>query len=269
MVQYKIILFAILCVMSRVVIVTGGNRGIGLAIAKALCNEHARVVIMSRQSASEDGSLEAHCRDKQATLTFVHTNMADVDSLTQLFASQVVPLVDKANTAQLLFVQNAGVAHTQLFGAQSDAQIKDTMLVNSVAPLLLTEAFVRAFATAAFDKRILMISSGAGRSAYAGWASYGASKAALDHMTRILREEQSTAAHPIRACSYGPGVVETKMQAAVRNTADDIPIVLRLREMKAAGKTMDPARAAQVASDYLLSDAFGSTATEDAYNLIK
>lgn len=255
--------------MSRVVIVTGGNRGIGLAIAKALCNECARVVIMSRQSASEDGSLEAHCRDKQATLTFVHTNMADVDSLTQLFASQVVPLVDTANTAQLLFVQNAGVAHTQLFGAQSDAQIKDTMLVNSIAPLLLTEAFVRAFATAPFDKRILMISSGAGRTAYAGWASYGASKAALDHMTRILREEQSTAAHPIRACSYGPGVVETKMQAAVRNTADDIPIVLRLREMKAAGKTMDPARASQVASDYLLSDAFGSTATEDAYNLIK
>jgi benzil reductase ((S)-benzoin forming) len=255
--------------MKRVVIVTGGNRGIGLAIAKVLCNDQASIVIMSRQAASEDGSLEKVCAAKQATLTFVRTNMADVDSLTQLFAAQVVPLVNAAQPTQLLFVQNAGVAYTQVYGAQTDAQIKETMLVNSVAPLLLTEAFVRAFGDAAFDKRILMISSGAGRTVYAGWASYGASKAALDHMTRILVEEQQGAAHPIRACSYGPGVVETSMQAAVRNTESDLPIVARLREMKAAGKTMDPARSAQIATDYLLSAEFGSKATEDAYNLIK
>jgi len=257
--------------VSRVVIVTGGNRGIGLALAKALTVPGARVIIMARSTASADKSLEALCAEKQATLSFVSVDLADVDAAARKFVSEVVPLVDIAHTSQLLFVQNAGLACTQLCGTHtSTQQIKELMLVNSVAPLVLTDEFVRAFGDAPCDKRMLLISSGAGRRPMAGWAAYGASKAALDHMARILHEEQTGRPHPIRVCSYGPGVVETEMQAQVRSTPGDaIPIIKILRQMKDDGKVMSPERSAEVAVAYLLAPDFGKSATEDVYNIIK
>jgi benzil reductase ((S)-benzoin forming) len=260
----------VFAVSFRTVIVTGANRGLGLALAKALTVEHAHIIVVARQSASVDQSLEKLCADKSATLSFVVADMSDVDSLASKFASQVVPLVDVANSSELLFVQNAGVACTQLCGTHTGSQIKDVMVVNSIAPLVLMDAFVRAFGDAPIDKRMLLIGSGAGRRAMSGWTAYGASKAALDHMARILKEEQTGRAHPIRVCSYGPGVVETDMQIAIRNTpADDIPVLKKLREMKETGQVMSAERSAEVATNYFLLPTFGDDATEDIYNILK
>lgn len=61
--------------------------------------------------------------------------------------------------------------------------------------------------------------------------SYGASKAALDMMARVAHLEQATHSKPIKIVSYGPGVVETAMQATIRSADADLPIKRRLIEM--------------------------------------
>lgn len=144
------------------------------------------------------------------------------------------------------------------------------MTVNAVAPAILTEAFVRVVQSWQCEKKLLYISSGAGRRVYEGWFSYGASKAAVDQMARTLLQEQKTQKSPIVCVAYGPGVTETDMQKEVRSEKDDdsLPIIAQLRKMKDNGQVLSADRAAQICVDFLRSSKFGRSAIEDVYDIL-
>lgn len=99
------------------------------------------------------------------------------------------------------------------------------------------------------------ISSGAGRQAYAGWAIYCASKAALDHHARCVALDKTPR---LRVSSLAPGVVDTEMQTLIRSTEPEkFPDHPRFVELKRRGDMRTPRDVAPKLVDYLLAKNFG------------
>src|SRR5690606_13154264 len=123
-----------------------------------------------------------------------------------------------ADAKRYVLVNNAGTVDPVSLsdGLLDAAAIESAFTLNVVSAMVLSAAFLRSAPTQA-DRRILNISSGAGRKPTRGWPVYCATKAALDHYTRVLAEE-----HPdIRVSALAPGVVDTAMQAHIRDSSRD------------------------------------------------
>jgi NAD(P)-dependent dehydrogenase (short-subunit alcohol dehydrogenase family) len=81
---------------------------------------------------------------------------------------------------------------------------------------------------------LINLSSGASSKAYAGWGAYCAAKAAVERLTEVIALEEAEAG--LRAYSVAPGVVDTDMQALIRETSDDrFPDVERFRALEREG----------------------------------
>src|SRR5690606_6035204 len=100
------------------------------------------------------------------------------------------------------------------------APIQTALQLNVASPMLLSSAFLQATNGLDADRRILNISSGAGRNPMPGWGVYCATKAALDHYTQVLHAEN----HDVRVASMAPGVIDTSMQTSIRQAdSTDFP----------------------------------------------
>jgi benzil reductase ((S)-benzoin forming) len=85
-----------------------------------------------------------------------------------------------------------------------------------------------------------MLTSGAARSVYPGWSSYGAAKAALDQWVRNVGAEQSIRGG-VQVLAVGPGTVDTGMQAQLRATApEDFPSRQKFLDLRTAARLADP-----------------------------
>jgi benzil reductase ((S)-benzoin forming) len=112
------------------------------------------------------------------------------------------------------------------------------------------------------DRRILNISSGAGRNPTTGWGVYCSTKAALDMYSRVIHAEQGE--NGVRVVSLAPGVVDTAMQATIRaSNPRDFPEVSRFKEMHESGKLATPEGVAARILNYLDRDDFGTTDIDD------
>ncbi|MET7477006.1 SDR family oxidoreductase [Streptomyces sp. NPDC005648] len=163
--------------LGKTCLVTGGSRGLGLATAQAFAREGARVVIIARDS---DQLKVARALIGDGTITV----SADLSSVAGVKAalSEVAEQVDHVDAAYI----NAGRAGMKRLGDMDEAtwdSVFDTnvkgsyFLVQGLRPLLTPGGAV------------VFCGSAAGRRASAGTAAYGASKAALEHLTRILAAE--------------------------------------------------------------------------------
>jgi NAD(P)-dependent dehydrogenase (short-subunit alcohol dehydrogenase family) len=114
-------------------------------------------------------------------------------------------------------------------------------------------------------KRIVHISSGAGRNAYPGWSVYCATKAALDmHAQAVVLDGDKS----VRICSLAPGVIDTGMQAEIRSTPEqNFPMRERFVQLKAAGELASPEDCARSVVEYLMSSRFGDKPVADLRNL--
>ncbi|HXZ48651.1 MAG TPA: SDR family NAD(P)-dependent oxidoreductase, partial [Usitatibacter sp.] len=137
--------------------------------------------------------------------------------------------------------------------------------VNLVAPMRLMRRFLRMTEGAAPLRRIVNISSGAGRRPVAGWSAYCVAKAGLDMASRVAALEARERGAAVEVTSLAPGVVDTGMQAAVRSVSEaDFPDVERFRRMKAEGALRS---AGDVAADILRLEAAGRLAGEPVLDL--
>ncbi|HEX2577603.1 MAG TPA: SDR family NAD(P)-dependent oxidoreductase, partial [Aquihabitans sp.] len=138
-------------------------------------------------------------------------------------------------------------------GPQRDhdpAEVDRALLVNVAGVANGTRAFTRAARTWPPARRVLVnVSSGAARTSYEGWSVYGATKAAVEHLTDVVAlEEPDVACHAV-----SPGVVETDMQVRIR-TLDEatFPSVERFRRLHAEGGANSPAWVADHLAGLLL-----------------
>ena len=239
---------------STAAVVTGHTRGLGAAIAGHLLARGVRVLGIARRAntdlADRYGSL----------LSQVQLDLADPSALVRWLDTDALELF-LGRTRTALLVNNAGVVQpTGPLDTQDAAAVARAVAVNVGAPLVLSAAFVGA-ARGARDRRILHISSGAGRNAYAGWSVYCATKAALDHHARAVALDRTPA---LRVSSIAPGVIDTDMQAEVRATSDDkLPGRQRFVTMKREGRLLSPEQAGRAVVEHLLADTFGDEPVSD------
>jgi benzil reductase ((S)-benzoin forming) len=233
-------------------VLTGHTRGLGAAIADVLRERGIPVLALSR------GSVEAP--DGGAPMRQVALDLADSAALERwLRGAALRTFLDGCDEA--LLINNAGMLGPVVpLGANVGADIARAVALNVAAPLMLADAFVAASAGAT-QRRIAHISSGAGRSPYAGWGVYCASKAALDHHARAA---QLDAPAGTRIVSLAPGVIDTAMQAEIRATpAGHFPLKARFEDLKRDGLLTPPETCARRLVTFMLSERFGSDPIAD------
>ena len=217
-------------------IVTGTTRGLGRALADAITD--AGDYLLSLSSAPE------RFRHR------FHNVKCDLRRLESIPASleRLLNPIGLENGAGIILINNAGVLEpVGPVDTIGPSHILDHLLVNQAAPALLMSAFIRLTEGIKAQRRIINISSGAGRHPYAGWSMYCASKAALNMMTQCIAAEQQLRSDAVVVSAVSPGKMETDMQAQVRAAdASLFPAREDFIRAKEQGDLMDPRRAAEI-----------------------
>jgi sepiapterin reductase len=245
-----------------VVVLTGASRGIGAALARQLTKPGVRLLTLARR---QDPDLAAHAAAQGSELEQIAVDLSDPAAAVEVAARIATGLPRDAK--RYVLVNNAGtVSPVAAVDALEDpAAISQALNLNVVAVMLLTSRFLAATRGLDADRRVLNISSGAGRNPTAGWGVYCATKAALDMYTRVARQEQD--AHGARFVSLAPGVVDTDMQVAIRSSDPGaFPALPRFQDLHASGKLATPGDVAARIAAYLERDDFGTTEIDDIRN---
>src|SRR5262245_18508950 len=188
------------------VAVTGGTSGLGLALLRLLVAQGARVAFVARTASA----VEQTARETRA-----HGIVGDIGRKDDIYP---VALQITGNLGGLdVLINNASSLGPIPLAPLDDTRCEDleeALAVNLLGPFRLTKALFGALAASARDGRgalVINISSDAAINAYSGWGAYGASKAALRHLTAIWAEE--AAAEGIRFLSIDPGDMDTPLHA--------------------------------------------------------
>src|SRR5690606_4020802 len=170
-----------------IAILTGASRGIGAALARGLARPGTRLITLARRA---DPELAAHARAQGAELEQVQVDLADLGAAAQ--AAERIAASLPRDAGRYLLINNAGTVQPVAAAAElvDGPAIAAAFNLNISAVMLLTARFVAAVHDLQADRRVLNISSGAGRNPNAGWGVYCATKAALDMYTRVLKQEQ-------------------------------------------------------------------------------
>jgi NAD(P)-dependent dehydrogenase (short-subunit alcohol dehydrogenase family) len=216
----------------NLVFLSGASSGIGLALAKAVPFEDARVVHIGRRSA--EGC--EHCAADLA-------DPASWRGVAQRFEREIQGFAGD----RVVFIHCAGTLEPMGFAGEVDGEAyARNVLLNSASPQVLGDAFLRALRGCEARAHLVVISSGAAHSVYEGWTSYGAGKAAVDQWVRTAGAEQVRRGNRCRVLSVAPGVVATAMQEQIRAmSADDFPEVAKFANLHAAGELREPATVAR------------------------
>jgi 3-oxoacyl-[acyl-carrier protein] reductase len=194
----------------RVAVVTGGTRGIGLAIARLLAEDGASVVVSGRDAAR----LDAAAREIEACGASVLAQQAhggrreDVDRLVEATRERF-GRID-------VLVNNAGITRDQLLVRMKDEDWDQVMDTNLRGAFLMTRAVARVMMRQR-SGRVINISSTAGAMGNPGQVNYSAAKAGLIGLTKAAARE--LAHWNILVNVVAPGLIETDMTAAILGKA--------------------------------------------------
>ena len=193
----------------RTALVTGGTRGIGLALAEGLAASGARVVVASRKPEA-CAEAEAHLRSRGAEALGVATHMGDLEAVSAL----VDRTVDAFGGLDIV-VNNAANALTQPLGQLTPEAWEKSFDVNLRGPVFLLQAALPHLEASPHAAVLNVVSVGAFLFS-APVAMYAAGKAALLSFTRSMAAAH--VAQGIRVNALAPGSVDTDM---VRNTGPE------------------------------------------------
>ncbi|HEY4970877.1 MAG TPA: SDR family NAD(P)-dependent oxidoreductase, partial [Steroidobacteraceae bacterium] len=186
------------------VIISGGSRGLGLAMARTLAAAGYRIIALARAST---GELTAASRAAaEAGRGAIECRACDLSDLT-LIAPLVKTLrVDFGPLYGL--VNNAGLGTSGILSTMHDQDIQRLIQLNTLSPILLSKYVVRSM-MAQREGRIINIASIVAATGYSGLSVYGATKAALLGFTRSLAREVGPLGITVNAVA--PGFIATEM----------------------------------------------------------
>lgn len=187
----------------KVAIVTGGSRGIGRAIAKALASAGCSVVITYKSSSQQAQEVvEEISKEGSKALAF------QADSAKLEDAQRVVDEVLKIFGKIDILINNAGITRDNLFIRMSESEWDDVIETNLKGVFNFTKAVIKHM-IAQRSGKIINIASVVGLIGNPGQANYAASKAGIIGFTKALAKE--VASRNIQVNVVAPGYVETEM----------------------------------------------------------
>lgn len=213
----------------NIIIITGGSKGIGKALAKKYASENYKVYSLSRSITDLE------------SVNQLSVDLSNLKETTDKFSFLFDDIL-KEEISSITLINNAGRlgAISNLENLEAE-DIATTINLNTTTPLVLSGIFIDRTKELTCKKQIINISSGAARSAYQGWSVYCTSKAAIDMMTRAIAEEQSIITNSVKCVSIYPGVVDTNMQTTIRSTSEkDFKNVERFKSLKEENQLYTP-----------------------------
>lgn len=181
--------------MSRSVLVTGGNRGIGRAIAEAFIAQGDQVAVTTRSGGAPEGALDVRC------------DVTDADAVEAAFKE-----IETAHGPVEVLVANAGITADTLLLRMSEDDWSSVIETNLTGSFRLAKRAAKGMLRLRRG-RIILISSVVGLLGSAGQVNYAASKAGLVGMARSLARELGS--RSITTNVIAPGFVETEMTAVL------------------------------------------------------
>jgi 3-oxoacyl-[acyl-carrier protein] reductase len=187
--------------VGRSVLVTGGNRGIGLAVARRMCADGDRVAVTYRSGEPPEGLLAVRC------------DILDATAVDEAFAK-----VEAEQGPVEVLVANAGITRDTLLIRMSEHDFTSVIDTNLTGTYRVVKRAARHLMRAR-SGRIVIVSSTAALSGVAGQVNYGSSKAGLIGMARSLARE--LAPRGVLVNVVAPGLTDTAMSTALPDTTRD------------------------------------------------
>jgi beta-ketoacyl ACP reductase len=188
----------------RTVLVTGGNRGIGKAVAERLHADGHRVAVTHRGSGAPEGLFGVEC------------DVTDPDSVDAAFTA-----VEAEFGPVEVVVSNAGITDDTLLMRMKDEQFSRVVEANLTGAFRVAKRASRGMLRAKFG-RLIFIGSVVGQSGTAGQVNYASSKAGLIGMARSLTRELGS--RNITANVVAPGFIDTDMTAALDEKTRELAV---------------------------------------------
>ncbi len=194
--------------------ITGGTSGLGLALVEALRQRGAKVAFVARR--------EERVGEVARRLSGTHGIAGDVSRKEE--THPIALRITAALGGLDVLINNAsslGPAPLALLADTECEELEEALATNLVGPFRLTKAVLGALAGSAREGRpaiVVNITSDAAVTPYGGWGAYGASKAALLHLSRIWNEELQ--AEGIHVVAIDPGDMDTALHALAVPDAD-------------------------------------------------
>jgi 3-oxoacyl-[acyl-carrier protein] reductase len=239
----------------RNVLVTGGNRGLGLGIARKLAAEGYRVIAVARR---ETDQLTSAIREAEShnpgALHFVPFDLVKTEEIALLVKS-----VRKDFGPIYGLVNNAGMSFDGALALMPNSQIEQLVRLNTISPMVLTKYVVRSM-MADGGGRIVNIASIVASTGYSGLSVYGATKASLVGFTRSLAREVGRMGVNVNAVA--PGFIDTDMTQGL--TGEHKQQIMRRSALRRLAEIDDVANAVEFLLDYKSKNITGTVITVDA-----
>ncbi|MCJ8165208.1 SDR family NAD(P)-dependent oxidoreductase [Pontibacter sp. E15-1] len=214
----------------NIYIITGASKGIGKAIAQELLkDENNRVVGVQRTDTLR------HPNYRHQPMDF-----SDIEAVEHNLQKVFLPY---EGAEKLVLINNAGtLGDIGYVGEQMpNERFEFVFDINVIVPAMLMNTFLEVYRQHPARKVVVNVSSGAGKYPVDGWASYCASKAALDMLSLTVQKEQEVRGTSTKIYALSPGVVDTAMQASIREAdVNRFSNVAKFQDYKANGELATP-----------------------------
>lgn len=246
-------------------IITGTSRGLGEAIVKELLDEEVMIFCLSR---SVNDELIDLALKKDRDLDYITYDLNDLLGIEDIM-KEIMKELEEEDLEGIYLINNAGMLAPVMPIEKCEAQALSVNInVNLVAPMALTSVFIDHIKGWKIQKRVLNISSGAGKHGIFGWSAYCAAKAGVDRFTEAVGLEQAQREFPVEVVSMAPGIIDTAMQAEIRDSKEEDFIDLeRFVGFKNNGNLSSPEEVASGTIKLLHSDSFVQGGILDIRNL--
>ena len=205
----------------NILIITGGSKGIGKAIAKKYASKNYKVYSLSRSTV------------KLENITQISVDLSNLKETESSF-KMLLTEFNIEQVSSITLINNAGrIGKISSLENLKTEDIAKTIQLNTITPLVLSSLFISILEKTNCKKQIINISSGAAKTPYQGWSVYCTSKAGIDMMTKTIANEQIAIKNSVKCVSIYPGVVDTNMQTDIRNTQEkDFNSLQRFKDLK-------------------------------------
>jgi 3-oxoacyl-[acyl-carrier protein] reductase len=229
----------------RNVIVTGGTRGIGLAIGRRLAASGHRVIAVARSEGAAFGKAAESVRaEAKGDLQFRRYDLGEIAGI-----GAFVKSLRSDFGAIYGLVNNAATGTSGMLARMQDSVIEQTLRLNTLSPIVLTKGVVRAMMVDG-GGRIVNITSVVSATGFSGLSVYGATKASMVGFTRSLARELGPLNVTVNAIA--PGFLESEMTSSLSREQRD-----RIARRSALQRLVE-ARDIAAAADFLLGDDAGN-----------
>jgi 3-oxoacyl-[acyl-carrier protein] reductase len=226
---------------TRSVLVTGGSRGLGLAICRRLAAAGDRVIAVARHKTSNLTAAMAEAqRANKGALHFVPFDLDKIDEIPALVRS-----LRKEFGPLFGLVNNAAIGTEGVLATMHNSKIEEQIRLNTLSPIVLTKYVVRGMMSAGAG-RIVNVASIIGVTGYSGLSTYAATKTSMLGFTRSLAREVGRLGISVNAVA--PGFLATDMTQVL--TGEQREQVMRRSALRRFPEVEDVADAVE----YLLSD---------------